>query len=70
MESHVDEFVVEYVKYEETVRHDWARLWCLGHNLETAAALSVVRNLSWVRGWDSAITLGEFCEALKTDSAS
>lgn len=39
---------------------DWA-LWCLGHNLEIAAALSVVRNLSWVRGWDAARTLAEFC---------
>jgi len=38
---------------------DWA-LWCLSHNIETAAALSAVRNLSWIRGWDAARTLQEF----------
>lgn len=42
--------------------------WCLSHNLEIAAALAAVRNLSWVRGWDSHKTLGEFCEALKANS--
>lgn len=40
--------------------HDAWGLWCLGHNLEIAAALSAVRNLSWSRGWDAHKLLTEF----------
>jgi len=63
--------LVEIIEFIESADHcgvsaepDWFRfhMWCLGQNLETAAALACMRHFGWTEGFATGSTIKGLCD--------